>query len=198
LKLILASSSPRRAQILRDAGFVFDTLPGDVDETRHAGEPAEVYVQRIATAKARAAQKKQGDTHERTIIIAADTVVLAQNEILQKPRDADDARYMLRLLAKSGFHEILTGLVTLNLAEGTESFRIEKTRVEFLPLSNAEIENYINTGEAFDKAGAYGIQGIAGRFVVGIEGCYFNVMGLPLSRVWSELRKQGFSDEQVR
>ncbi|MGA7622156.1 MAG: Maf family protein [Candidatus Acidiferrales bacterium] len=197
MKLILASGSPRRAQILRDAGFVFETIPTDADETRHTGEAAEAYVKRIATAKASAAQKLLEKANQRPIVIAADTVVLVGGETLLKPKDADDARRMLRMLS-GGFHEILTGLAILNLPDGTETFCVEKTRVEFLPLSEDHIENYLNTGEPFDKAGAYGIQAIGGRFVARIDGCYFNVMGLPLSRVWTELRKHGFKDDKPR
>jgi septum formation protein len=197
MKLILASGSPRRAQILRDAGFVFETLPTDVDETRQPGETAEVYVKRIATAKVRVAQKHLASTNGRAIIIAADTVVLAQNQILLKPKDAHDAGRMLRMLS-GGFHEVLTGLVILSLPDGAETFSIEKTHVEFLSLSDEEIENYLKTGEPFDKAGAYGIQAIGGRFVARIDGCYFKVMGLTLSSVWTELRKQDYTDEKPR
>jgi septum formation protein len=195
MKLILASGSPRRAQILRDAGFVFEVFPTAVDEARHPGEPADDYVRRIATAKARAAQKHFANTKEKTILIAADTVVLAEGQILLKPQDAEDARRMLCLLS-GGAHELLTGIMIVSLPGGAETLHIEKTRVNFLPLSEADIESYIQTGEPFDKAGAYGIQAMGGRFVTRIEGCYFNVMGLPLSRVWSAVRALGFNDSE--
>lgn len=193
MKLILASTSPRRAEILRNAGFVFDVLPTHADETRRPSEAAEDYVRRIAEAKAQAARELVAATGELAIVIAADTVVLAEGQILTKPQDAADARRMLRMLSGKS-HELLTGLATLRLPDGAKTLHIESTRVELLPISDDEIENYLRTGESFDKAGAYGIQGVAGRFVARIEGCYFNVMGLPLSRVWRAIRALGWED----
>lgn len=193
MKLILASTSPRRAEILRNAGFVFHVLPTHADETRRPSEAAEDYVRRIAEAKAQAARELVAATGELAIVIAADTVVLAEGQILTKPQDAADARRMLRTLSGKS-HELLTGLATLRLPDGAKTLHIERTRVELLPISDDEIENYLRTGESFDKAGAYGIQGVAGRFVAKIEGCYFNVMGLPLSRVWRAIRALGWED----
>jgi septum formation protein len=193
MKLILASTSPRRAEILRNAGFVFDVLPTHADETSRPSEAAEDYVRRIAQAKAHAARKQLRATDEPAIVIAADTVVLAEGQILTKPQDAADARRMLRMMSGKS-HELLTGLATLRLPDGAETRHIERTRVELLPISDDEIESYLRTGESFDKAGAYGIQGVAGRFVARIEGCYFNVMGLPLSRVWRAIRELGWED----
>jgi septum formation protein len=193
MKLILASTSPRRAEILRNAGFVFDVLPTHADETSRPSEAAEDYVRRIAQAKAHAARKQLRATDEPAIVIAADTVVLAEGQILTKPQDAADARRMLRMMSGKS-HELLTGLATLRLPDGAETRHIERTRVELLPISDEEIESYLRTGESFDKAGAYGIQGVAGRFVARIEGCYFNVMGLPLSRVWRAIRELGWED----
>jgi septum formation protein len=193
VKLILASTSPRRAEILRNAGFVFDVLPTHADETRRPSEAAEDYVRRIAEAKAQAARELVPATGELAIVIAADTVVLAEGQILMKPQDAADARRMLRMMSGKS-HELLTGLATLRLPDGAETLHIERTRVELLPISDDEIESYLRTGESFDKAGAYGIQGVAGRFVARIDGCYFNVMGLPLSRVWRAIRALGWKD----
>src|SRR5260370_26201694 len=193
MKLILASTSPRRAEILRNAGFVFDVLPTHADETSRPSEAAEDYVRRIAQAKAHAARKQLRATDEPAIVIAADTVGLAEGQILTKPQDAADARRMLRMMSGKS-HELLTGLATLRLPDGAETRHIERTRVELLPISDEEIESYLRTGESFDKAGAYGIQGVAGRFVARIEGCYFNVMGLPLSRVWRAIRELGWED----
>jgi septum formation protein len=193
MKLILASTSPRRAEILRNAGFVFEVFPTHTDETRQPDEAAEDYVRRIAQGKALAAREKLRATGEPAILIAADTLVLAEGQILTKPQDAADARRMLRMMSGKS-HEILTGLVILRLPDGAETVHIERTRVEMLPISDDEIESYLRTGESFDKAGAYGIQGVAGRYVAKIDGCYFNVMGLPLSRVWRAIRALGWED----
>lgn len=197
MKLILASSSPRRAEILRNAGFVFDVFPTPTDETRRPGENAEDYVRRMAQAKAQAAGDRLRTTGEPAIVIAADTVVLAQGQILTKPQDVADARRMLRMMSGKS-HELLTGLAVLRIPEGAETQHVEKTRVDLLLISDDEIERYLRTGESFDKAGAYGIQGIAGRFVSRIDGCYFNVMGLPLSRVWCAIRELGWEDPAAK
>lgn len=193
MKLILASTSPRRAEILRNAGFVFDVSPTHTDETRQPDEAAEDYVRRIAQAKAHAVREQLRATGEPAIVIAADTVVLAEGQILNKPQDAADARRMLRMMSGKS-HQILTGLAVLRLPDGPAAVHIERTRVELLPISDDQIESYLGTGESFDKAGAYGIQGVAGRFVAKIDGCYFNVMGLPLSRVWRAIRALGWEE----
>jgi len=194
MKLILASSSPRRAEVLRNAGFVFQVRPADVDETRLAHEAAEDYVRRVAQAKAHAVADPARVAGERLVVIAADTIVLAEGQILGKPKDADDARRMLRLCSGKT-HEVLTALCVINIPAAKEALHVEKTRVEFLNMSEEEIENYLQTGEPFGKAGAYGIQGIAGRFATRIAGCYFNVLGLPLSRLWTTLRALGWKDD---
>jgi septum formation protein len=193
-KLILASSSPRRAEVLRNAGFVFQVRPADVDETRLAHEAAEDYVRRVAQAKAHAVADPARVAGERLVVIAADTIVLAEGQILGKPKDADDARRMLRLFSGKT-HEVLSALCVINIPAAKQALHVEKTRVEFLNMSEEEIENYIQTGEPFGKAGAYGIQGIAGRFATRIAGCYFNVLGLPLSRLWTTLRALGWKDD---
>ncbi len=196
MKLILGSASPRRAAVLRDAGFVFQVRPADVDETRVPHEAAEDYVRRVAQAKAHAVAEQARAAGERAIVIAADTTVLAEGQILEKPKDAEDARRMLRLFSGKT-HEVLTALCVLNIPTGKELLHVEKTRVEFLKMSEQEIESYIQTGEPFDKAGAYGIQGIAGRFATRIEGCYFNVLGLPLSRLWTTLQSIGWKEDSA-
>jgi septum formation protein len=193
MKLILASSSPRRAEVLRNAGFVFQVLPADVDETRLPQEPAEDYVRRVAQAKAHVVAERVRTAGERAIVIAADTIVLAESQILGKPKDAEDARRMLRLFS-GRTHAVLTALCVINIPTGKELLHVEKTRVEFLKMSEEAIESYIQSGEPFDKAGAYGIQGIAGRFATRIEGCYFNVLGLPLSRLWTTLQALGWNE----
>jgi septum formation protein len=194
MKLILASGSPRRSEVLRNAGFTFEVCPAPVDETRLPQESAEAYVERVARAKARAAAHAH-QAGEPAIVIAADTTVLVDGQILAKPEDAADARRMLRLLS-GRTHEVLSALAVINIATGQESLYVEKTRVEIVKLSEEEIENYIATGEPFDKAGAYGIQGIAGRFAARINGCYFNVMGMPLSRLWTTLHELGWKESR--
>ena len=193
MKLILASSSPRRAQILRDAGFDFSIQPANVDESLAPGEAVEAYVARIAQAKAHAVAGRALADGTPAIVIAADTVVLAGKQILPKPKDADDARRMLRLL-NATTHEVLTGLFVIRAYDGISFAHLERTRVEFTRISDLDIDAYIQTKEPFDKAGAYGIQGIGGRFVRKVDGCYFNVMGLPLSRLREILRLMRWED----
>jgi septum formation protein len=193
MKIILASASPRRAKILRHAAIPFLTMAQIIDESRRPGELRADYVRRLALAKARAAAGMQHEPGD-CLFIGADTVVLAGGEILGKPESQDDARRMLRLLSGTT-HEVHTGLAIARRPGATEAVIEEVTRVTFMPLGDDEIEAYIATGEPFDKAGAYGIQGIGGRYITHIEGCYFNVMGLPLSRLWSLLREFGWKQE---
>jgi len=193
MKLILASASPRRAEILRNAGFRFDIFRADVDETILRDERAEDYVRRLAEEKARVAMERLTPLTVPAIVIGADTTVVAGGQILGKPVEKEDARRMLRLLS-GRTHEVLTGLSVTRSADSRWASHVETTRVSFASLPESEIEDYLASGEPFDKAGAYGIQGIGGRYVPRIEGCYFNVMGLPLSRLWSMLRDFGWRD----
>ena len=186
MKLVLASSSPRRAEILRNAGFDFEILPSHVDETLLPGERPADFVFRLAVEKARHALQRLSKTGQETLVVGADTVVVVGDQILGKPKDENDARRMLKLLSGTT-HEVLTGLTVIVAATGNETTHVESTRVSFVPLTEADIDEYLRTGEPFDKAGAYGIQGIGGKFIWRIEGCYFNVMGLPVSRLWSIL-----------
>jgi len=179
--LVLASRSPRRREILEHAGIPFIVRPMDVDETPLAGEGAHEYVNRIARRKAEATQPESGE-----IILAADTTVTVDGQILAKPEDARDAGRMLRMLS-GRCHEVLTG-ICLRSASRTIEDRAE-TRVWFAPLSRQEIDDYVASGEPVDKAGAYAIQGLASRFVTRLDGCYFNVMGLPVSLVYRHLRE---------
>lgn len=192
IRLILASKSPRRAEILRNAGIAFEVHAAHVNEARRPRESAQAYVRRLAAAKAHVAVERVKRKKQHAIVIGADTVVLAQGKILGKPADVKEARRMLRLLS-GRTHQVLTGLAIVPVPHGRALHHVETTRVKFAKLSNAEIDDYIATGEPFDKAGAYGIQAIGGRFVTAIEGCYFNVMGLPLSRLWSILEELGYS-----
>jgi septum formation protein len=196
MKLILASSSPRRAEILRHAAFSFEIRPTHVDESLRPGERPTDYVLRLAQAKSQAAAEDEIIFGEAAYVIGADTAVVVEGELLGKPAKTEDARRMLlRLRGKT--HEVLTGLSILAIPEGKRVDHVETTRVTFLNISDQQVEEYISSGEPFDKAGAYGIQGIGGRFVERIEGCYFNVMGLPVSRLWGFLRGLGWSEPEI-
>jgi len=183
-KLVLASSSPRRAELLRNAGILFTLCSVDVPEVRRPQEWPEDFVRRVAEEKARAAFAH----HPGKFVLAADTVVIVEGQVLGKPADAQDAGRMLRLLS-GGSHLVTTGVCLRG--PGVEDSRAETTTVSFSPLSDAEIAEYVTTGEPMDKAGAYAIQGIASRWVTHLGGCYFNVMGLPVPLVYRMLRKHG-------
>jgi septum formation protein len=187
-KLILASASPRRAEILHNAGYAFAVVSSAIDETPIPGESAEMMVQRLADAKADlVAARSVGPA----IVVAADTAVLIGTQVLGKPRTTEDARQMLQSL--SGMtHSVITGVTLIRLPDVVRRSFVESTQVHFSTISADEIEEYLDTGEPFDKAGAYAIQGRAGRFIPRIEGCYFNVVGLPLARLARELRELGF------
>jgi septum formation protein len=185
--LILASASPRRADLLRAARIPFEAYAPDVDETPRPDEPPDVYVQRLALAKANAVHAVQPD---RTIL-AADTIVVCNGRMLGKPRNADDARSML--VALSGVrHTVLTGVALI--ARGETRVAIDATDLWFARLSDAEIDAYVASGEPMDKAGAYAVQGQASRFVERIDGAYANVVGLPIARVYRLLVEAGVWD----
>ena len=191
MKLILASASPRRAEILTDAGISFDLLPVEVDETPHHGEGAEDMCQRLAKAKARVAAVRLGAVSEPTIVVAADTTVEIDGEILGKPVSPEAAREMLRRLSGKT-HRVLTGLALVRLPDGAARTAVEGTEVRFATLEEAEIEEYVATGEPMDKAGGYAIQGRGGRFIERVDGCYFNVVGLPLATLVGILKELGW------
>src|ERR1700690_264738 len=180
--LILASRSPRRREILTCAGIPHLVRPAEVDETIRDGETAEVYVKRVARAKAEAVEAGPGD-----LVLGADTVGVVGSEILGKPADEADARRMLRSLAGRE-HIVMTGICLRGAGNVVEHG--ESTPVRFLPLSAEEIDAYVASGEPMDKAGAYAIQGLASKFIDRIEGCYFNVVGLPVAKVYGLLRRQ--------
>jgi len=182
--LVLASSSPRRAELLRNAGIPFALCVVDVPEVRRHQEWPEDFVRRIAEEKADAAFAR----HPHKFVLAADTVVIVEGQVLGKPADAQDAGRMLRVLS-GGSHLVTTGVCLRG--PGVEDTRAETTTVSFSPLSDSEIAEYVATGEPLDKAGAYAIQGIASRWVTHLDGCYFNVMGLPVPLVYRMLRKYG-------
>jgi septum formation protein len=183
-KLILASASPRRAEILRTVGWPFAALAVDIDESRRAGEEAAAYVGRVARAKAEAL-RVPGST-----ILGADTVVVIENEILGKPLDDEDARRMLRLL-RDRWHQVLTGVALVNGETGSAKVAHEVTEVRFAAMSEDEISWYVATGEPQDKAGAYAIQGQGARFIKEIRGDYFNVVGLPVRLLYELLGTDG-------
>jgi septum formation protein len=191
MKLILASASVRRAEILRDAGFHFSVLSSAIDETPYAGENPQDLVQRLAVAKAElVAARAVGPA----IIIAADTEATLDGHIFGKPRSSDDARRMLEKLS-GHTHSVLTGVALIRLPDAERITFVETTLVHFAKLSEDEITRYLATGEPHDKAGGYAIQGRAGRYIPRIEGCYFNVVGLPLARLQHALTELDWSEE---
>jgi septum formation protein len=183
--LILASASPRRAELLSSAGIAFDVLPAHVDETVRAGESPQAYVRRLAEAKALTVALAAPDRS----VLGADTIVVVDSLILGKPRDAEDAKRMLRLLSGRSHHVITA--VSLCLNDTALSTEVEMTRVEFAHLDKAEIDWYVATGEPAGKAGGYAIQGLASRFVKRIEGSYANVVGLPVALVYAMCTRAG-------
>jgi septum formation protein len=192
MRLILASASPRRAELLRAAGFAFETIVANVDEAVRDGESPALYVRRLAAQKSAAAMKSYVASDSRTggesppkgghhvVILGADTAVVVDGEILGKPRDDADARRMLERLSGRR-HEVLTGISLRRNA--FEVGRVETTAVSFATLTPDEVVWYVASGEGRDKAGGYAIQGLASRFVTRIEGSYSNVVGLPVAAV---------------
>lgn len=183
--LVLASASPRRAELLRTAGIRFEVVPADVDEQQHAGEDAETYVRRLAADKA----AKVATTRPGRAVLGADTAVVLEGEVLGKPADAADAAGMLsRLSGRS--HLVLTGVCLIDLAGHAET-AVAATRVEFRQLSAAEIEQYVASGEPMDKAGAYGIQAGARGFIARVEGERDTVVGLPVALIQAMCERRG-------
>ncbi|MBI5084701.1 MAG: septum formation inhibitor Maf [Acidobacteria bacterium] len=183
--IVLASQSPRRRELLAQAGFTFIVRVPAVEEIHQPGESPSDYVQRLAAAKAAAVQASGEEW-----VLAADTTVVVGSHILEKPASPADAARMLRLLSGRD-HAVITGVC---LRHGSQSWSaIESTTVRFAPLSEAEILAYAASGEPLDKAGAYAIQGLASRFIPRIDGCYFNVVGLPIALVYRLLRDAGYT-----
>lgn len=176
-KLVLASGSPRRSEIMNSVGWEFTKDVPDIDESEREGESPVEYVQRLAMEKAHAI----APSHPNEIVLAADTTVVINDEIIGKPADLDDARRMLKMLA-GNWHEVLTGIaVTKN---GSSEVGLQRTRVKFAPMSDEEINFLAVTGDPLDKAGAYAVQAQAALFIEGIEGDYWNVVGLPINLVY--------------
>jgi septum formation protein len=176
LPLVLASASPRRAELLRLAGYLFSVAHADLDETPLHGEAADVYVRRLAEEKAAAVAARHPDA----VVLGADTTVVVDGDILGKPADAADAAAMLTRL-QGRAHDVLTGVAVRGPDTGASA--VARTRVWFAAMTADEIAAYVATGEPMDKAGAYGIQGQASRYVTRIDGSYPNVMGLPVDVV---------------
>ncbi|MDX6272349.1 MAG: nucleoside triphosphate pyrophosphatase [Acidobacteriota bacterium] len=173
--LMLASSSPRRAEILRAVGWPFEAVAANVDETARDGEEVVEYVERLACEKAEAVAEGRASG----LVVGADTVVAVGGQVLGKPSDDEDARRMLRLLS-GRWHDVLTGVALVRAETGEVLVSHELTRVRFAAMSDEEIDGYIESGEPADKAGAYGVQGRASLFIEEIEGDYWNVVGLPV------------------
>ena len=186
-RLLLASRSPRRAELLRTLGVDFTVIDVEVDETPAPGEAAADYVRRLACAKVRAGHARMEDVA--LPVLAADTTVVLDGAILGKPLDDADARAMLARLA-GHTHDVLTGVAVID-AQGALTVAVVRTRVSFRALSPVEITAYVASGEPFDKAGAYGIQGLGGALVARIEGSYSNVVGLPLAETLALLDAAG-------
>jgi septum formation protein len=176
---------------LRAAGIAFTVMSSAVDETPIPGESAAELVQRLADAKGElVAARAVGPA----IVVAADTVVLLDGQILAKPRTSDDARNMLAKLS-GRTHSVVTGVTLIRLPDAERRNFVETTQVHFATLSDEELSRYLSTEEPFDKAGSYAIQGRAGRYIPRIEGCYFNIVGLPLSRLCHSLAELGWSED---
>jgi nucleoside triphosphate pyrophosphatase len=203
MKIILASASPRRAEILSNAGIPFDVMTTQIDEFRRAEETAPDMVLRLARAKLGAAmtqlgtksKTRQEPIQETIIVIAADTAVELDGEAFGKPGSALEARQMLERLSGRS-HRVLTGIALARLPDGLSRYEVAATEVRFSALEAAEIERYVATSEPLDKAGGYAAQGAGGRFIERIAGCYFNVVGLPLSRVYQILKEFGWVPER--
>lgn len=176
-RLVLASGSPRRAEIMNSVGWEFVKAVPDVDESVIDGESPEDYVQRLAGGKAMAVAA----SYPGEIILAADTTVVIGGEIIGKPEDIDDARRMIRMLS-GNWHEVLTGVAVAR--DGDERIGLQRTRVKFARMTDSEVDFLVEKGEPLDKAGAYAVQAQAALFIEGIEGDYWNVVGLPISLVY--------------
>ena len=190
-KIILASASPRRRELLERAGLSFTVMPASGEEKRSSEDPAEVVLQ-LARDKASAVADTLAECEEGTLVIGSDTIVVFENRILGKPKDKEDAAQTLEKL-QGNTHQVYTGVSVLERKNGqcTDHTFYESTDVTFYPVSEEEIQAYIATGEPMDKAGSYGIQGLFGIYVKGICGDYNNVVGLPVARLFYEMKKLG-------
>ena len=189
MRILLASASPRRRELLEQIGLPFEVVVSHVEEIITETEPGKV-VEQLSAQKAEAVAESLGEPEE-TLVIGADTVVAAENTILGKPKDAAHAVEMLRLLA-GRTHSVYTGVTLILRGASGETARKtfhERTDVSFYPMEKAEIRQYVATGDCMDKAGAYGIQGFCARYISGINGDYNNVVGLPVGRLYQEIKE---------
>ena len=192
-KIILASASPRRKALLAKAGISFTVIPAAGEEKRTSEDPGEA-VQQLARDKAEWVAQSLAECEEGTLVIGSDTIVVFENRILGKPKDRRDAAETLEKL-QGNTHQVYTGVTVLERKAGkwVEHTFFESTDVTFYPVSREEIQDYIATGEPMDKAGSYGIQGLFGIYVKGICGDYNNVVGLPVARLFHEMKKSGIN-----
>ena len=192
-KIILASASPRRKELLAKAGISFTVIPAAGEEKRTSEDPGEA-VQQLARDKAEWVAQSLAECEEGTLVIGSDTIVVFENRILGKPKDRRDAAETLEKL-QGNTHQVYTGVTVLERKAGkwVEHTFFESTDVTFDPVSREEIQDYIATGEPMDKAGSYGIQGLFGIYVKGICGDYNNVVGLPVARLFHEMKKSGIN-----
>ena len=192
-KIILASASPRRKELLAKAEISFTVIPAAGEEKRTSEDPGEA-VQQLARDKAEWVAQSLAECEEGTLVIGSDTIVVFENRILGKPKDRRDAAEMLEKL-QGNTHQVYTGVSVLERKAGkwVEHTFFESTDVTFYPVSREEIQDYIATGEPMDKAGSYGIQGLFGIYVKGICGDYNNVVGLPVARLFHEMKKSGIN-----
>lgn len=186
LELILASASPRRRELLAQLAIPFTVIPANIDESAWPDEGPRAYTMRVAHAKAQHVAQQ----HPTAVVLGADSVVVLDQQIFGKPRDVEEARHMLTRLSGRE-HTVLTGVAVLHAAQQFVGLDAVSTLVRFRPLSASVIEPYLATGEPMDKAGAYAIQGAAAAFVASWDGCYTNVVGLPLRRTASLLQAAG-------
>ncbi len=192
MKVILASASPRRSDYLKGLGLDPTIMPSNVDENSSETDPVKLAIE-IAIRKAEAIRDECASTGVAgDVIVAADTNVVIDDQILGKPRDPADAISMLNRLSGRS-HRVVTGVCVIRMSDGKLISAAEQTRVDFTDIPAEAIEAYVNTGEPMDKAGAYGIQGKAAVFISSIEGCFFNVAGIPLSMLRGMLEELGFS-----
>ena len=194
MKLILASASPRRREILSLAGFSFTVCPAKGEEVRIGADPEEI-VENLAKAKAR--EVAEAYTEE-CLVLGADTIVVQDGQIMGKPADRGDAGRMLHAL-QGRSHQVYTGVALCHVQNGVPQMYsfVQRTDVFVYPMTDAEIEAYMDTGEPFDKAGAYGIQGRFGTYIEKISGDYLNVVGLPLGRLYQEMKRLGFTEKEA-
>lgn len=184
MNIVLASTSPRRRELLTNLGITFTTIPSDVDETKYIyGQPTEIAM-RLALAKAQYVADKVTTS---ALIVGADTLIY-KDELIGKPRDEEDAFDILKKLQGTD-HEVITGLAVVRSDDKKQKTTYEKTIVNMTSMSDNEIWEYISTGEPMDKAGAYAIQGRASVYITDIRGCFYNVVGLPVHRLWKILRE---------